>query len=122
MKLGRPRTLLGLILLGVAIMTLPLLLAVAKAALELGDLTQESEAVVDESLTATLENQRIASLLTDMERNARQYLVLQNEDLLALYVEGHNSLMRSIEFLGRLPQQDAMTMALPISRTPRSNG
>ncbi len=112
MKLGRPRTLLGLILLGVAIMTLPLLLAVAKAALELGDLTQESEAVVDESLTATLENQRISSLLTDMERNARQYLVLQNEDLLALYVEGHKALMRSVEFLDKLPQQGAMAAAL----------
>jgi len=112
MKLSRPRTLLGLILLGVAVMSLPLLLAVAKAALELGELTRQSEAVVDESLTATLENQRIANLLTDMERNARQYLVLQNEDLLALYTEGHTALMRSVTFLGRLPDQAAMSAAL----------
>jgi two-component system sensor histidine kinase GlrK len=112
MKLSRPRTLLGLILLGLALLTLPLLLAVAKAALELGELTQKSEAVVNESLTATLENQRIAGLLSDMERNARQYLVLQDEDLLALYVEGNGALMRSVTFLSRLPQQETMVAAL----------
>ncbi len=112
MKLSRPRTLLGLILLGLALLTLPLLLAVAKAAFELGELTRESKAVVEESLTATLENQRIASLLSDMERNARQYLVLQNEDLLALYVEGHSALMRSITFLSRLPRQATLSTAL----------
>jgi len=112
MKLSRPRTLLGLILLGLGLVTLPLLLAVAKAALELGELTRQSEAVVNESLTATLENQRIAGLLTDMERNARQYLVLQDQGLLELYAEDHAALLRSIAFLGRLPQQEQMTAAL----------
>jgi two-component system sensor histidine kinase GlrK len=112
MKLNRPRTLLGLILLGLALLTLPLLLAVAKAALEFGELTRESEAVVNESLTATLENQRIAGLLSDMERNARQFLVLQDADLLALYVEGHDALMRTITFLSRLPGQQAMSAGL----------
>ena len=112
MKLNRPRTLLGLILLGLALFTLPLLLAVAKAALEFGELTRESEAVVNESLTATLENQRIAALLSDMERNARQFLVLQDADLLALYVEGHDALMRTITFLSRLPGQQAMSAGL----------
>ena len=112
MKLSRPRTLLGLILLGLGLVTLPLLLAVAQAALELGELTRESEAVVNESLTATLENQRISSLLTDMERNARQYLVLQDPGLLELYVEDHAALLRSIAFLGRLPQQEQMATAL----------
>jgi two-component system sensor histidine kinase GlrK len=98
--------------MGLGLVTLPLLLAVAKAALELGELTRESEAVVNESLTATLENQRIASLLTDMERNARQYLVLQDPGLLELYIEDHESLLRSIAFLGRLPQQEQMAAAL----------
>ncbi len=112
MKLSRPRTLLGLILVGLGLVTLPLLLAVAKAALELGELTRESRAVVTESLTATLENQRISSLLTDMERNARQYLVLQDPGLLELYVEDHATLLSSIAILGRLPQQEQMAAAL----------
>ncbi len=98
--------------MGLGLVTLPLLLAVAKAALELGELTRQSEAVVTESLTATLENQRIASLLTDMERNARQYLVLQDPGLLELYVEDHAALLRSITYLGRLPQQEQMAAAL----------
>jgi len=112
MKFSRPRTLLGLILLCLGLVTLPLLLAVAKAALELGELTQQSEAVVNESLTATLENQRIASLLTDMERNARQYLVLQDARLLDLYREGHSALLQSVNFLANLPQESDTAAAL----------
>ena len=43
MRFGRPRTLLGLILLGLGLVTLPLLLAVANAVLKLGQLTTESD-------------------------------------------------------------------------------
>jgi two-component system sensor histidine kinase GlrK len=134
MKFSRPRTLLGLILLGLALVSLPLLLAIAKAVLDLGAFTREAEAVVNESLMATLENQRIAALLNDMERNARQYLVLQDPDLLALYEDDHENLQRSIAFLARLPQEEDTTAALAtletnalaleaeMSRTPRSIG
>jgi two-component system sensor histidine kinase GlrK len=110
MRIGRPRTLLGLILLGLALVTLPLLLAVANAMLELGQLTGESEAVVSESATATLENQRIAGLLTDMERNARQFLVLQDQGLLDIYTGAQEALEQSMALLSELPQ-DADTAA-----------
>jgi hypothetical protein len=73
MRLGRPRTLLGLILLGLALVALPLLIAVGTAVVTLGRHAAESEAVVNESAIITRENQRIATLLGDMERNARQY-------------------------------------------------
>ena len=99
MRIGRPRTLLGLILVGLGLVTRPLLLAVANAVRELGQLTTESEAVVSESATATLENQRVAGLLTGMERNARTYLVLQNEELLEIYGEDHQALEESLAVL-----------------------
>ena len=110
MRIGRPRTLLGLILLGLALVTLPLLLAVANAMLELGQLTGDSEAVVSDSATATLENQRIAGLLTDMERNARQFLVLQDQGLLDVYTGAQETLEQSMSLLSELPQ-DADTAA-----------
>src|SRR5690606_6004419 len=72
-RIGRPRTLLGRVLFGLAVVTLPLLIAVGHAVLQLQQLADESEIVVTRSQTATLENQRIASQLADMERNARQY-------------------------------------------------
>jgi two-component system sensor histidine kinase GlrK len=101
MKIKRPRTLLGLVLLGMAIVTLPLLVAIGNAVLKLGQLAAQSEDVVGQSTTASLENQKIASVLTDMERNARQYLVLRNQDLLDLYNEDHEQFQRSLTVLER---------------------
>ncbi len=77
MKMRRPRTLLGLVLLGLAFVTVPLLIAIGNAVLKLGQLATESEAVLGDSATATLQNEKLVSLLSGMERNARQYLQLQ---------------------------------------------
>ncbi len=112
MKLGRPRTLLGLILLGLALVALPLLIAVGNAVATLGRLAAESETVVSESATITHENQRIAQLLADMERNARQYLVIQDPGLLSLYDGDLVSLGRSVQVLSGLPQAANVTAQL----------
>ena len=90
--------------MGLGLVTLPLLLAVANAVLELGQLTTESGAVVSESATATQENQRISGLLAAMERNARQYLVLQDQELLDIYGEDQLALEGSVALLADLPQ------------------
>ena len=84
MKMGRPRTLLGMVLMGLAFVTVPLLVAVANAMVKLGQLAAESEIVLADSATATRENQRLANLRGLMERNARQYVDLQNPELLTL--------------------------------------
>lgn len=104
MRIGRPRTLLGLVLFGLAVVTLPLLFAVGHAVIELQKLADESEVVVARSQTATLENQRVQSLLADLERNARQYLVVQNADLLTLYGDTDQALRQSLAALRPLPQ------------------
>ena len=89
MKMGRPRTLLGMVLMGLAFVTVPLLVAVGNAMIQLGQLAAESEGVLGDSATATLENQRLANSLERMERTVRQYFVLQNvtstSDSLSLY-------------------------------------
>ena len=61
MKMRRPRTLLGMVLMGLAFVTVPLLVAVGNAMIKLGQLAAESEVVLDDSATATLENQRLAN-------------------------------------------------------------
>jgi two-component system sensor histidine kinase GlrK len=104
--------LLGLILLGLGLVSLPLLLGIAKAVLDLGAFTRETEAVVNESLMATRENQRIAGLLNDMERRTRQYFLLQDRELLSLYNEDQQALLRSVVFLTQLPQASATEVAL----------
>jgi two-component system, NtrC family, sensor histidine kinase GlrK len=106
MRLGRPRTLLELILMGFALVTLPLLVGVANAVIKLGQLAAESESVSGEIAAATEENQRIAGLLTDMDRNARQYLVLQDRSLLELYQTGHTAFQQSLAVLETLPRTE----------------
>ena len=103
MRIGRPKTLLGLTLTGLLLVTLPLLVAIGHAVVQLGQLATESERVVSHSAAATLENQRIAGLLADMERNGRQYLILRNVDLLTLYEEDQARLEQSLAVLSRLP-------------------
>jgi two-component system, NtrC family, sensor histidine kinase GlrK len=103
MRIGRPQTLLGLILTGLGLVTLPLLVAIANGVIKLGQLATESELVVSNSAAVTLEAQRLAGYLGDMERNARQYEVLQNPDLLTLYEEEQAGLDESLAALAALP-------------------
>ncbi len=112
MRLGRPRTLLGLILLGLALVALPLLIAVGNAVATLGRHALASETVVNESAAITRENQRIASLLGDMQRSALQYLVIPDPGLLTLFDGDLVSLARSTQALTNLPQSEEVTAQL----------
>jgi two-component system sensor histidine kinase GlrK len=112
MRLRRPRTLLGLTLLGLALVALPLLVAVGHAVRKLDQLATASESVVLESVRSTEENQRLANLLRAMERNARQYMVLQQPDLLALYRDDQASFQQMLASLAELPQDEHTTAQL----------
>lgn len=103
MKIRRPRTLLGMVLMGLAFLTVPLLIAVGNAMIKLGQLTAASEVVLDHSATATLENQRLSNLLESMERNARTYLQLQSADRLAFYDSDQAAFEASVTALRALP-------------------
>ena len=109
MKIRRPRTLLGLVLLALAFVTLPLLIAIGNAVVKLGELATESAAVLGDSATATLQNEKLVSLLTSMERNARQYLQLQDvvasaRELLTIYDSDQASFEESLAALTSLPK------------------
>ena len=108
MKLRRPRTLLGMVLMGLAFVTVPLLIAVGNAMLELGELAKESELVLADSATATLENGRLANLLNRMERSARQYYEIQAGDLLTFYDNDQAAFEMSVSALRSLPNDAAI--------------
>ncbi len=108
MKLRRPRTLLGMVLMGLAFVTVPLLIAVGNAMLELGQLAKESELVLADSATATLENGRLANLLNRMERSARQYYEIQAGDLLTFYDNDQAAFEMSVSALRSLPNDAAI--------------
>jgi two-component system sensor histidine kinase GlrK len=105
-RLRGPRTLLGLILSSLALVTLPLLIAIGSAAFRLGQLTKGSEEVLNTAAESTLQNRRLDTLLINMERNARQFLVLDEERsarALALYREDESSMQESLIELSALP-------------------
>jgi len=124
-RFGQPRTLLGLTLVSLALVTLPLLVAIANAALQLGRLAAESDAVATESGTSSLESQRVSNLVTNLERYARQYNLLwrdeltrqQAEDTLQLFESDLASLEQSIATLESL--QQSPEVAHELDRVPK---
>jgi two-component system sensor histidine kinase GlrK len=105
-----------MVLVGLAFVTVPLLIAIGNAMIKLGQLAEESETVLSDSATATMENQRLANLLQSMERNARQYVVLQDvvsaSDLLTLYDGDQASFEQGVTALRALPSNAAMAEQL----------
>ena len=116
MKMRRPRTLLGMVLVGLAFVTVPLLIAVGNALVKLGQLAAESQTVLSDSATATTENQRISNLLMNMERNARQYVALKDvasaSNLLPLYDGDQADFEASLRALRSLPKNADIAAAL----------
>jgi two-component system sensor histidine kinase GlrK len=124
MKIGRPRTLLGMVLMGLAFVTVPLLVAVGNAMIQLGQLAADSEVVLGDMRTATLENQKLANSLERMERTVRQSFLLQNvtssSDSLSLYDGDQAAFESSIAALRTLPAdtsiQEQLARVLSISK------
>jgi two-component system sensor histidine kinase GlrK len=121
MKIKRPRTLLGLVLLGLAFVTLPLLIAVANAVIKLGELAEQSATVLAESAMVTAANQQIAGLLTDMERNARTYREIQDVDRLTFYASDQEELEQHLASLVAVPSDANTTAQLTRLKTMSRN-
>src|SRR5262249_47875266 len=87
--------------------TVPLLVAVGNAMITLGRLAAESEVVLGDMRTVTLENQKLVNSLERMERTVRQFFLLQNvttsSDSLSLYDGDQAAFESSIAALRALP-------------------
>ncbi len=103
MAMRRPRTLLGLILTSLGLVTLPLLVAVGYATYRLGQLTSDSGVVLNQAAVSTTANERLDSLLINMERNARQYLLLGAERSIEVYRADESELRDSLQEIAALP-------------------
>jgi len=80
MKIPRPRSLNGLILVGFGLVAAPLLLAVIWALVSLDRLSEQSEALVESGVAATAQNRLLFEELGSFERAARQHDVLRSAD------------------------------------------
>ena len=84
MRIPRPRSLNGLILVGFGLVGLPLLVAVLWALFNLDRLAEQSEQLVVTGVAAAENNRLLTAQVGSFERSARQYQVLRNDDSLQL--------------------------------------
>jgi two-component system sensor histidine kinase GlrK len=87
MRLPRPKSLNGLLVLGFVLVSLPLLLAIIRAATKMNEFSAESQTLVIQGVQATDQNQSLSKQLSSLERSARVYQVIGEQELLAAYQE-----------------------------------
>src|SRR6201996_4811987 len=85
MNWARPKSLSGLMLLGLALIAGPLLVAVFTAALQIRALADTGQKIVVEGVTAARASQELFSQISSLERTALLYDVLNDSNLLDLY-------------------------------------
>ncbi len=121
MNLARPRSVLGLTLAGFAMVALPLIWAVYRGANHVEQLALHSETLVLHAVQVTREGEQLVELLTDMERNARQYEILAETPLLELYQEKNDAFLAALATLEVLNTGGAMADRLKAMREAAEN-
>ena len=117
MLLSKPRSLNGLMLLGLCLVALPLLIAVVNAAIQIRSLAAQSETLVVQGVKTTRYNQLLFEQIASLERSARLYQVIANRELLDVYRQNHERFLETLEALGKLKQDLRSAAQLQMLRT-----
>ncbi|MCC5856718.1 MAG: histidine kinase [Ectothiorhodospiraceae bacterium] len=103
MQIYRPKSLLKLILYGFGFASLPLILVLGYAGLNVDRLAHQSQHAVYQAVQAISNSRQLIDLLTTMERTGRQYLILRDETLLEAFQDSHRQFRDTAQRLHRLP-------------------
>jgi two-component system, NtrC family, sensor histidine kinase GlrK len=115
MRIGYPTSFLKLLLFGFAFAILPLIVAFINANLAFNHLTAQSQTTITDAVHTTRASHVLQEQLHLMERSARQYFVLHDKELLALYHQSRavlNEAILTLERYAREPKQRTRLMAL----------
>lgn len=82
MRFYRPRSFITLLLTGFVFVSLPLFTALFSSVKMLDELVEQSAVAVFRSVDRVSDSRKVAAILIDQERNARQYKVLEESSLL----------------------------------------
>jgi two-component system, NtrC family, sensor histidine kinase GlrK len=102
MQRGRPKSLSGLMLVGLALIAVPLLIAILTAVLQIRDLADTGQKIVIQGVTGARASQELFGQIASLERTARLYQVLKDPKLLDLYGTQDGRLSATREQLQRL--------------------
>src|SRR6202046_753512 len=93
MRLPRPKSLSGLMLIGFTIVAAPLLFAIVNAAVQMNRLSVRSHQLVVPGMQGTRNNQRMFEEIEALDRQARLYQVTGSADLFDGYAQHHSRVM-----------------------------
>jgi len=102
---SRPGSLTQLFLIGILVIGLPLLGGSLWMFIHLNQLSEESQTLVVRSLEIGRESEKLSTHISDMERNARQYLIVGEAELYELYVQRYQQLNVTLAFLESLTNE-----------------
>src|ERR1700733_2182961 len=97
----RPKSLSGLMLVGLALIAVPLLIAILTAVLQIRDLAETGQKIVVQGVTGARASQSLFEQIASLERTARLYGVLNDPKLIDLYRTQDEGLSTTREQLHR---------------------
>src|SRR5215831_1575755 len=133
MRWARPKSLSGLMLVGLAVVAVPLLAAILTAALQIRDLANRGQQIALQGVTGARASQALFGQIASLERTARLHDVLGTPNLLEVYrtqderlsatrqqlhEQAGRDARRTLEDLGALQQEIRTT----VFSTPPSGG
>jgi two-component system, NtrC family, sensor histidine kinase GlrK len=95
MTLNYPKSFLSLLVIGFAIVAMPLMLALVSNAYSLEKLAEQSRQAVQQAVAVTQSSRALAALIPTLERNARQFAVTGD----ATFLEAYRSSRQSFDSL-----------------------
>lgn len=102
-RFSRPRSLVGLMLMGFALVALPLIVAIVRAIIHAESLEAQSKVLVEQGVRVARFSESLVSQVSQMERNARQYQVLGDPALVNVYTQRHERFLETLDDLAALP-------------------
>lgn len=106
MTLRRPRSLSGLLLIGFTLVTVPLLIAVVNATVDMRRLTRQSETLVRHGIEATHQSEALFRHTASLERTARLYEVLGDAKLKSVLAQHRADFDQAVVALSALVSDD----------------
>lgn len=103
MELRYPRSFLGLLLVGFAIVALPLIAGLASNAFSIERLSKQSQEAVLNATVATQNVRLLSTVVLAMERSARLYALSGDRDLIGAYKKSQSSFRKLLGEFGALP-------------------
>jgi two-component system sensor histidine kinase GlrK len=107
MQFRRPKSLSGLLLIGFALVAIPLLVAVVHATIQMRQLTRQSEELVRYGVAATRHTQELYQQANALQRTAGLYQLMGDENLKVDFTAAHDKFVSIITDLNRIQTDDA---------------